>query len=417
MESKRVVVTGLGAITPIGNTVKDFWDGLVKGKSGAGEITRFDSSLFKTRFACEVKGYNPDDYFDKKTARKYDLFAQFDLIAADEAIIDSGISPENTDYDDVGVILTSGIGGINHCYNEVSEYAQTDGTPRFNPFLITKMIINMPAGVVSIKYGFRGSNFATVSACASSSHAIIGAFEHIRYGKSKVMVAGGAGAAIGQLGIGGFNAMKALSTRNDDPLTASRPFDLNRDGFVMGEGAGCVVLEEYEHAVARGAKIYAEIVGGGSSADAYHITAPHPEGIGAILSMKRALKDAEIEPEAIDHINTHGTSTPMGDIAEPLAIKEVFGDHAYNISINSTKSMTGHLLGGAGAVEAIASVLALKNGIVPPTINHFDDDPAIDPRLDFTFNHARQRKLHYALSNSFGFGGQNASLIFKKYEP
>ena len=411
-----MVITGLGAITPIGNTVKDFWEGLVKGKNGAGEITRFDSALFKTHFACEVKGYNPDDYFDKKTARKYDLFAQFDIIAADEAIADSALSPENTDYDDVGVMITSGIGGVNHFFNEMMEYADSDRTPRFSPFLITKMIVNIPAGVVSIKYGFRGPNYATVSACASSAHAIIDAFDNIRFGKCQVVVAGGAGAAITVPGIGGFNSMHALSTRNDDPLTASRPFDLNRDGFVMGEGAGCMVLEEYEHAVARGAKIYAEVVGGGASADAYHITAPHPDGKGGILSMQRALKDANLKPEAIDHINTHGTSTPAGDLAEPIAIKEVFGEHAYNISINSTKSMTGHLLGGAGAVEAIASVLALQNGVIPPTINHFDDDPQIDSRLDFTFNEARKRDIHYALSNSFGFGGQNATLIFKKFE-
>jgi len=416
MESKRVVITGLGAITPIGNTVKDFWEGLVKGRNGAGEITRFDSALFKTHFACEVKDYNPEDYFDKKNVRKYDLFAQFDLIAADQAIADSGLSPDNTDFDDVGVMITSGIGGVNHFYNEMMEYADSDRSPRFSPFLITKMIVNMPAGVVSIKYGFRGPNYATVSACASSAHAIIDAFDNIRFGKCQVVVAGGAGAAITIPGIGGFNSMHALSTRNDDPLTASRPFDLNRDGFVMGEGAGCLVLEEYEHAVARGAKIYAEIVGGGASADAYHITAPHPEGIGGILSMQRALKDAGIAPEAIDHINTHGTSTPAGDMAEPLAITKVFGEHAYDISINSTKSMTGHLLGGAGAIEAIACVLALKEGIVPPTINHFDDDPQIDPRLDFTFNQARKRDIHYALSNSFGFGGQNATLIFKKFQ-
>ena len=417
MESKRVVVTGLGAITPIGNTVKDFWEGLVNGKNGAGEITRFDSTLYKTHFACEVKGYNPDDFFDKKTARKYDLFAQFDIVAADEAIADSGITPENTDFDEVGVLLTSGIGGVNHFFNEMKEFfVNGDGTPRFSPFLITKMIANMPGGVISIKYGFRGPNFATVSACASSAHAIMAAFDYIRYGKCDVIVAGGAGAAIGECGIGGFNSMHALSTRNDDFMTASRPFDLNRDGFVMGEGAGSLVLEEYEHAKARGAKIYAEVVGGGASADAYHITAPHPEGKGGILSMQRALKDAEIAPEAIDHINTHGTSTPAGDLAEPIAIKEVFGEHAYNISINSTKSMTGHLLGGAGAVEAIASILALKNGIIPPTINHFDDDPQIDSRLDFTFNKARKRDINYALSNSFGFGGQNATLIFKKFE-
>ena len=416
MESKRVVVTGLGAITPIGNTVKDFWDGLVKGKNGAGEITRFDSTLFKTHFACEVKDYNPDDFFDKKTARKYDLFAQFDIVAADEAIADSGLSPENTDYDDVGVMLTSGIGGVNHFYNEMKEYFSSDLVPRFSPFLITKMIVNMPSGVISIKYGFRGPNYSTISACASSAHAVIDAFDYIRYGRNKVIVVGGAGAAIGVCGIGGFNAMKALSTRNDDYMTASRPFDLNRDGFVMGEGAGCLVLEEYEHAIARGAKIYAEVVGGGASADAYHITAPHPEGKGGILSMQRALNDAGIAPEAIDHINTHGTSTPAGDLAEPIAIKEVFGEPAYNISINSTKSMTGHLLGGAGAVEAIATILALKHGIIPPTINHFDDDPQIDNRLDFTFNQARKRDINYALTNSFGFGGQNATLIFKKFQ-
>ena len=416
MESKRVVVTGLGAITPIGNTVKDFWEGLVNGKNGAGEITRFDSALYKTHFACEVKGYDPENYFEKKEVRKYDYFAQFALIAADEAVADAGISAENCDLNEVGVMMTSGIGGVNHLFNEVMDYAQTDLTPRFSPFLITKMIVNMPGGVISIKYGFRGPNFATVSACASSTHAIIEAFNYIRFGKCQAVVAGGAGAAIGQLGIGGFNSMKALSTRNDDPMTASRPLDLNRDGFVMGEGAGSLVLEEYEHAIARGAKIYAEVVGGGESADAYHITAPHPEGEGGLLSMQRALKDAEISPDAIDHINAHGTSTPMGDLAEVLAIQKVFGDHAYDISINSTKSMTGHLLGGAGAVEAIASVLALKNGIIPPTINHFDDDPNIDSRFDFTFNKARKRDIHYALSNSFGFGGQNATLIFKKYE-
>jgi 3-oxoacyl-[acyl-carrier-protein] synthase II len=416
MESKRVVVTGLGAITPIGNTVKDFWEGLVNGKNGAGEITRFDSALYKTHFACEVKGYDPENYFEKKEVRKYDYFAQFALIAADEAVADAGISAENCDLNEVGVMMTSGIGGVNHLFNEVMDYAQTDLTPRFSPFLITKMIVNIPSGVISIKYGFRGPNFATVSACASSTHAIIEAFNYIRFGKCQAVVAGGAGAAIGQLGIGGFNSMKALSTRNDDPMTASRPFDLNRDGFVMGEGAGSLVLEEYEHAIARGAKIYAEVVGGGESADAYHITAPHPEGEGGLLSMQRALKDAEISPDAIDHINAHGTSTPMGDLAEVLAIQKVFGDHAYDISINSTKSMTGHLLGGAGAVEAIASVLALKNGIIPPTINHFDDDLNIDSRFDFTFNKARKRDIHYALSNSFGFGGQNATLIFKKYE-
>ena len=416
MESKRVVVTGLGAITPIGKTIPEFWEGLVNGKNGVGEITRFDSTLFKTRFACEVKDYDPEAYFEKKNVRKYDHFAQFALIAADEAVADSGLNAENCDLDEVGVMMTSGIGGVNHLYQETMEYAQTDGTPRFGPFLITKMIVNMPGGVISIKYGFRGPNFATVSACASSTHAIVEAFNYIRLGKCQAVVAGGAGAAIGQLGIGGFNAMKALSTRNEDPLTASRPFDLNRDGFVLGEGAGSLVLEEYEHAIARGAKIYAEVVGGGESADAYHITAPDPEGSGGALSMQRALRDAGLSPEAIDHINAHGTSTPMGDVAETLAIKKVFGEHAYNISINSTKSMIGHLLGGAGAVEAIATILALKNGIIPPTINHFDDDPQIDPRLDIVFNKARKRDIHYGLSNSFGFGGQNATVIFKKFE-
>ena len=416
MESKRVVVTGLGAITPIGKTLPEFWEGLVNGKNGVGEITRFDSTLFKTRFACEVKDYDPEAYFEKKNVRKYDHFAQFALIAADEAVADSGLNAENCDLDEVGVMMTSGIGGVNHLYQETMDYAQTDGTPRFGPFLITKMIVNMPGGVISIKYGFRGPNFATVSACASSTHAIVEAFNYIRLGKCQAVVAGGAGAAIGQLGIGGFNAMKALSTRNEDPLTASRPFDLNRDGFVLGEGAGSLVLEEYEHAIARGTKIYAEVVGGGESADAYHITAPDPEGSGGALSMQRALRDAGLSPEAIDHINAHGTSTPMGDVAETLAIKKVFGEHAYNISINSTKSMIGHLLGGAGAVEAIATILALKNGIIPPTINHFDDDPQIDPRLDIVFNKARQRDIHYGLSNSFGFGGQNATVIFKKFE-
>ena len=416
MESKRVVVTGLGAITPIGKTLPEFWEGLVNGKNGVGEITRFDSTLFKTRFACEVKDYDPEAYFEKKNVRKYDHFAQFALIAADEAVADSGLNAENCDLDEVGVMMTSGIGGVNHLYHETMEYAQGDGTPRFGPFLITKMIVNMIGGVISIKYGFRGPNYATVSACASSTHSIIEAFDKIRVGKCIAVVAGGGGAAIGQLGIGGFNAMKALSTRNDDPMTASRPFDLNRDGFVMGEGAGSLVLEEYEHAIARGAKIYAEVVGGGSSADAYHITAPHPEGAGGVLSMQRALNDAGLTPEAIDHINAHGTSTPMGDLAECMAIQKVFGEHAYNISINSTKSMTGHLLGGAGAVEAIATILALKNGIIPPTINHFDDDPQIDSKLDIVFNKARQRDIHYGLSNSFGFGGQNATVIFKKFE-
>lgn len=416
MELKRVVVTGLGAITPIGNTVKDFWEGLIKGKNGVGTITRFDSSLFKTRFACEVKGYDPLDFFEKKDVRKYDLFSQFIMISADEAIQDSGLSPENTHFDDVGVILTSGIGGVNHFYESILEYFEAGcGVPHFNPHFIPKMLVNMPAGLISIKYGFRGPNFSTVSACASSANAIIEGINYIRCAKAPAIIVGGAEAPIGQSGVGGFNAMRAMSLRNDDPSTASRPFDLNRDGFVMGEGGGALVLEELEHALARGANIYAEVAGSGTSADAYHITAPHADGYGAVLGMQRALKDAGIGPEAIDHINAHGTSTPAGDIAEAKAIGKVFGEHAYNISINSTKSMTGHLLGGAGAIESIASILAVQNDIVPPTINHFDDDPEIDSRLDFTFGKARQRKVNYALSNTFGFGGHNATLIFKKF--
>jgi 3-oxoacyl-[acyl-carrier-protein] synthase II len=415
MELKRVVVTGLGAITPIGNNAKALWDGLIHGKDGFDEITRFDSTNYKTHFAAEVKDYDPLDYFDRKDVRKYDLYAQFALIAAQQAVENSHLTPINTDFDEVGVVLTAGIGGVTHFYNEVMEHAKGDGVPRFSPYYIPKMILNIPAGVISIKYGFRGPNFATVSACASSSHAITSGFELIRTGKAIAVVAGGAEAGICEAGIGGFNAMHALSLRNDDPHTASRPFDKGRDGFVMGEGGGCIVLEELEHALKRGADIYAEIVGAGMSGDAYHITAPHPEGYGAALAMERALSDAGIQRTEIDHINTHGTSTPQGDLAEITAIKKVFGDHAYDISLNSTKSMTGHLLGGTGAVEAIATILALKEGIIPPTINHFEDDPLIDPQLDFTFNTARQRDLRYAMSNAFGFGGQNSSLLFKKY--
>ena len=415
MESKRVVVTGLGAITPVGNTVKDFWSGLVSGKNGVGPITHFDSTNYKTRFAAEIKDYDPLNYFDRKDVRKYDPYAQFALIAAQEAVENSHITPVNTNFDDVGVVLTAGIGGVTHFFNEVMEHAKGDGTPRFSPYYIPKMILNIPAGVISIKYGFRGPNFATVSACASSSHAIVAAFDLIRYGKAVAVLAGGAEAGICEAGIGGFNAMHALSLRNDDPQTASRPFDKNRDGFVMGEGGGCLVLEELDHALQRGADIYAELVGVGMSGDAYHITAPHPEGYGASLSMERAIKDAGIEKTAIEHINTHGTSTPQGDIAEILAVQKVFGEHSYNISLNSTKSMTGHLLGGTGAVEAIATIMALREGIIPPTINHFEDDPQIDPKLDFTFNTARKRDIRYALSNAFGFGGQNTSLLFKKY--
>ncbi len=415
MELKRVVVTGLGAITPIGNNVKEFWSGLVSGKNGAGAITRFDSSSFKTHFACEVKGFDPENFFDKKEVRKHDLYAQFALVAADEAVSDAGISSENTDFDEVGVIWTSGIGGVGTFYNEVMDFAKGDGTPLFNPFFVPKMILNMPAGLISIKYGFRGPNFATVSACASSSHAIVEAFNHIHFGKAPVIIAGGSEAGITETGVGGFTSMRALSTRNDDPLTASRPFDLNRDGFVMGEGGGGIVLEEMEHALRRGAHIYAELVGAGVSADAYHITSPHPEGYGAILSMKRALADAGLSPKGIDHINAHATSTPAGDIAEPIAIKAVFGEHTPEISINATKSMTGHLLGGAGVVESIATVLAIQNSIVPPTINHFDDDPQIGGGFDFTFNKARKREVNAAITNAFGFGGHNASIVFKKF--
>ena len=412
---KRVVVTGLGAITPIGNTVKDFWKGLVNGKNGVAEITRFDHTNFKTHFAAEVKDYDPLNFFDRKDVRKHDLYSQFDIVAAEEAIENAHLTPVNTNFDEVGVVLTAGIGGVTHFFNEVMEHSKGDGVPRFSPYYIPKMILNIPAGVISIRHGFRGPNFATVSACASSSHAIASAFDLIRYGKAVAIVAGGSEAGICEAGIGGFNAMHALSLRNDDPLTASRPFEKNRDGFVMGEGGGCVVLEELEHALRRGADIYAEIVGAGMSGDAYHITAPHPEGYGSCLSMERALTDAGIAATEIDHINTHGTSTPQGDLAEVGAIKKLFGEHARNISLNSTKSMTGHLLGGTGAVEAIATILALREGIVPPTINHFEDDPQIDPELDFTFNQARQRDLHYAMSNAFGFGGQNATLLFKKY--
>jgi 3-oxoacyl-[acyl-carrier-protein] synthase II len=415
MELKRVVVTGLGAITPIGNNIPEYWEGLANGVSGAAGITRFDSSKFKTKFACEVKNYDWTKFFDRKEVRKYDLFAQFGLIAADEAMIDSGLSKENTDFDEVGVIWSSGIGGLQTLFEEVVGFVAGDRTPRFNPFFIPKMIADITAGHISIKYGLRGPNFATVSACASSANALIDALMYIRLGKAVAIVAGGSEAAISESGVGGFNAMHAISTRNDDPQTASRPFDKDRDGFVMGEGGGGMVFEELEHALARGAKIYAEVVGGGLSADASHMTSPHPEGFGAYLSMKRALEDAGMKLEEIDHLNTHGTSTPLGDIAEPQAIVKLFGEHAYNISINSTKSMTGHLLGGAGVVEAIAAVLAMNHNLVPPTINHFTDDPEIDNRLDFTFCKAKERVINAVLSNTFGFGGHNASIIFKKF--
>ncbi|MBK9291687.1 MAG: beta-ketoacyl-ACP synthase II [Bacteroidetes bacterium] len=417
MELKRVVVTGIGAVTPIGNNAPAYWEGLVNGANGAAEITRFDSSKFKTRFACEVKNFDPLAYFDRKEVRKYDLYALFGIVAADEALADSGLLEGNTDRDEVGVIWSSGIGGLITFFDEVSAFAKGDGTPRFNPFFIPKMIADITAGHISIKHGLRGPNFATVSACASSANSLVDAFNYIRLGKAVAFVAGGSEASINEAGVGGFNAMHALSTRNDDPLTASRPFDKDRDGFVIGEGGGGIILEELEHALARGAKIYAEVGGAGLSADANHMTSPHPEGLGAMLSMKRALDDAGLQITDIQHINTHGTSTPLGDIAETKAIRALFGDHAPSISINSTKSMTGHLLGGAGVIEAIATLLAVKNDIVPPTINHFTDDPEIDNTLDFTFGKARHRQVNAALTNTFGFGGHNVSIILKKYVP
>ena len=416
MEIKRVVVTGLGALTPIGNNIEQYWNGLVNGVSGAAPITYFDASKFKTRFACELKNFNVNDFIDRKEARKMDRFTQYAVVASDEAIIDSQIDLEKINKDRVGVIWGAGIGGLETFQNEVLNFAAGDGTPRFNPFFIPKMIADIAPGQISIKYGFRGPNFATVSACASSSNAIIDALNYIRLGYADVMVSGGSEATITIAGIGGFNALQALSTRNDDPATASRPFDKDRDGFVSGEGAGALILEEYEHAIARGAQIYAEIGGGGLSADAYHITAPHPEGLGAKNVMLNCLNDAGLKPEDVDAINMHGTSTPLGDIAESKAIIEVFGEHAYKLNINSTKSMTGHLLGAAGAVEAIASILAIKNGIVPPTINHFTDDDQIDSKLNFTFNKAQKRDVKVALSNTFGFGGHNACVLFKKFE-
>ena len=417
MELKRVVVTGLGAITPIGNTAPETWAALLKGVSGAGPITQFDASKFKTQFACEVKGFDASKHFDRKEARKYDRYAQLALVSATEAIEDAALDLEKEDLNRIGVIFAAGIGGIRSFEDEVRDYSDERG-PRFNPFFIPKIIADIAAGHISIKYGFRGPNFATVSACASSTNAIADAFNYIRLGKANVIVAGGAEAAVAIVGVGGFNAMNALSTRNDSPQTASRPFSGSRDGFVLGEGAAGLVLEEMEHAVARGAKIYAEVVGSGLSADAYHLTASHPEGLGAILVMQNALEDAGLTPDAIDYINVHGTSTPIGDISEVRAIKQVFGDHAYELNISSTKSMTGHLLGAAGAVEALASVLAVKNDIVPPTINHAegDDDPEIDYKLNFTFNKAQKRTVRAALSNTFGFGGHNASVIVKKFE-
>lgn len=415
MQLKRVVVTGLGALTPIGNTVSEYWNNLLAGKSGAAPIKQFDASLFKTQFACEVKGFDVEQFIDKKEARKMDQFTQYAMVSVMEAVDHSGLIESNPNLDRIGVVWGSGVGGLKTFQDESKAFFEGDGTPRFNPFFIPKMIADIAAGQISIKYGFRGPNYVTVSACASSNNAIIDAFNLIRLGKADAIITGGSEAAVNEMGMGGFNALKALSTRNDDPETASRPFDLERDGFVLGEGAGALILEEYEHAIKRGATIYAEVVGGGMSGDAYHMTAPHPEGIGARNTMIAALEDAEISPDKVDYINVHGTSTPLGDIAEVKAIQAVFGDHAYDLNISSTKSMTGHLLGAAGAIEAIACVLAVKNDIVPPTINHFTDDPEIDPKLNFTFNKAQKRTINYALSNTFGFGGHNTSVVVKKF--
>jgi len=416
MDLKRVVVTGLGALTPLGKTVAEYWQALSDGVNGCDYIQQFDASKFKTRFACEVKNFDPTDYLDRKEARKIDRFTQFAIIASDEAVKDAGINKDNVDVDRVGVIFASGIGGLITFQEEVLNFASGDGTPRFNPFFIPKMILDIAAGQISIRHGFRGPNYAVVSACASSTNAIIDAFDNIRIGRADIILTGGSEAVINAAGVGGFNAMKALSERNDDPATASRPFDKDRDGFVVGEGAGALVLESLDHALARGAKIYCEIAGGGASADAHHITAPHPEGLGAKNVMHTALRDAGMKPEDIDYINVHGTSTPLGDIAESKAILNVFGKYAYDLNISSTKSMTGHSLGAAGAIEALACIMAVTKDIIPPTINHFTDDPDLDPRLNFTFNKAEKRVVNAALSNTFGFGGHNACVIVKKYK-
>jgi 3-oxoacyl-[acyl-carrier-protein] synthase II len=415
---KRVVVTGIGALTPIGNNVGSYLDGLRNGVSGANLISRFDTSEFKTKFACEVKDFNPETVLDRKEVRKLDLFTVFGMVAADEAIVDAGIQEisGNLNPDRIGVIWAAGVGGLGSLEKEIEDFALGSGVPRYNPFMIPKMIIDITAGHISIKYGFRGLNYATVSACASSSHALISSFDAIRLGRNDIIVTGGSEAVVLKTGVGGFNAMKALSTRNDDYSTASRPFDKDRDGFVLGEGGAAIVLEELEHARKRGATIYAEVVGGGATADAYHITAPHPEGLGAKNVMKMALEDAKMRPDEIDYINVHGTSTPLGDIAESKAILDVFGDHAYQLNISSTKSMTGHLLGAAGAIESVAGILAINHGFIPPTINHFTDDPELDPKLNFTFNEAQERPVHAFLSNTFGFGGHNSSIIMKKFE-
>ena len=415
MELKRVVVTGLGAITPIGKNVSDYWNGLLQGKNGAAPITHFDTSKHKTKFACEIKDYDAREYFDRKEVRKMDAYAQYGIIAANEAVKDAGIDVDSIDKNRIGVIWASGIGGLGTFHDEIAAFALGDGTPRINPFFIPKMIADIAAGHISIKHGFRGPNFATVSACASAANALSDSYNYIRLGKANAFVTGGSEAAVTAVGVGGFNSLHAISTRNDDPKTASRPFDKDRDGFVMGEGGGGLIFEEMEHALARGAKIYAEVAGAGLSGDAYHMTAPHPEGLGAYLCMQAALEDAEMTVEDIQHINTHGTSTPVGDVVEPKAIVNLFGEYAYKININSTKSMTGHLLGGAGAIEAIAALLAVKNDIIPPTINHFTDDPQIDNKLNFTYHKAHKRIVNAALTNTFGFGGHNASVIFKKF--
>ena len=416
MQTKRIVVTGIGALTPIGNNVETYWDNLINGVSGADMITQFDASKFKTRFACEIKGFDPTEFMDRKEARKLDRFAQIALVASDQAVLDAGITKENVDHDRVGVIFASGIGGLTTFTEEVTNFVHGDGTPRFNPFFIPKMILDIAAGQISMKHGFRGPNYAVVSACASSTNAIISAMDNLKLGKADIIITGGSEAVIGIAGMGGFNAMKAMSERNDDPKTASRPYDKDRDGFIMGEASGVLVLEELEHAIRRGAKIYCEVVGGGATADAYHLTAPHPEGLGAKNVMNAALRDAGMQANEIDYINTHGTSTPLGDIAESKAITEVFGEHAYNLNISSTKSMTGHCLGAAGVIEAIACIQTVIHDIIPPTINHFTDDPDLDARLNFTFNKAEKRVVNAALSNTFGFGGHNACVIVKKYK-
>ena len=416
MTLRRVVVTGMGALTPIGNDLNSYWNGLISGSSGCADITHFDASEFKTKFACELKGFDPSDHFEKKEFRRYDRFTQYGIVAASESVKDSRLLESNPNFDRIGVIWGSGIGGLETFQNEVLNFSEGNGTPRFNPFMIPKMIPDIASGLIAMKYGFQGPNYATVSACASSSNALIDALTYIRVGYADVIVAGGSEAPVTIAGVGGFNAMHALSTRNDDPNTASRPFDRDRDGFVLGEGAGSLIIEEYEHAVNRGAKIYAELIGGGLSCDAYHMTAPHPDGRGAIKVMKNCLSDANLKTSDIDLINMHGTSTPLGDVAESKAITQVFQDDAYKLNINSTKSMTGHLLGAAGAVEAISCILAMKHGIIPPTINHFNDDDNIDPKLNFTFSSSQKRSVDIAMSNTFGFGGHNACVIFKKID-